>query len=479
MEMISNYIAGAQCPPVAGRYLDNVNPATGEVYGKIPRSDAADVDLAVAAAKKAFPAWSQLPAQERAKPLFKLSELITANLERLAMAETIDNGKPIALARSLDIPRSSENLRFFADLIENFAGETFSDQGKGKNSVHYSPLGVVACISPWNLPLYLFTWKIAPALAAGCTVVAKPSEVTPLTAFLLGQLCQEAGLPPGVLNIVHGTGPEVGTPLTTHPGVKAVSFTGSSATGKMVAKAAAESMKRCSLELGGKNPNIIFADCDFEQAVTTTVRSSFLNQGQICLCGSRIFIQRPLYEKFKLALIEQTKALKQGDPQNSETQQGAVVSKAHYQKILSCLEKAREEGGTFLTGGSAAKLSGPNAKGFFITPTLIEGLGPECSTNREEIFGPVATLMPFDTENEVVGYANSTDYGLAASVWSQDLAKAERVASQIDSGVVWINCWMQRDLRTPFGGMKGSGMGREGGRYSLAFFSNIKTIGKG
>ncbi len=475
MEKIQNYIGGLFISPLEEKYLDNINPATGEVYSLVPDSREADVKLAVAAAKKALPAWSALSTDERAKYLTKISELITKNLETLAMAETIDNGKPISVSNSVDIPRSAENFAFFAEAIKEFKGDEFDDRGKGRNSVHHSPVGVVGCISPWNLPLYLFTWKVAPALASGCTVVAKPSEVTPMTAFLFSKICQEAGLPPGVLNIVHGLGQHVGSAISKDPEIKAISFTGSTVTGKVIARDAAETMKRLHLEMGGKNANIIFADCDFEKTLDTTVISTFANQGQICLCGSRIYVERPLYEKFRNALVEKVKALKQGDPKLPDTEQGAVVSKVHFEKVMNGIERAKKEGGKILTGGHDVKISG----GYFIAPTLIEGLPQTCSTNQEEIFGPVATIAPFDTAEEVIEWANSTQYGLAGSIWTKDEAKAERVARKIDSGVVWINTWMLRDLRTPFGGMKESGRGREGGKYILEFFSNVKNICKG
>jgi aminomuconate-semialdehyde/2-hydroxymuconate-6-semialdehyde dehydrogenase len=475
METILNYIGGELSPALDGEFIDNVNPATGKVYSKVPSSKAADVKKAVAAAKSALSAWSALSVSERSAYLKKISDLILKNLDMLAMAETIDNGKPISVSKTVDIPRAAENFSFFADAIKEFKSEEFDDRGKGRNTVHYSPVGVVGCISPWNLPLYLFTWKVAPALAAGCTVVAKPSEVTPMTAYLFAKICQEAGLPPGVLNIVHGLGQNVGAAISKDPDIKAISFTGSTATGKMIALDAALTMKRLHLEMGGKNANIIFADCDFEKTLETTVRSSFANQGQICLCGSRIFVERPLYEKFKLALVEKVKTLKQGDPALAETQQGAVVSKVHFDKVMSCIQRSVTEGGKILTGGHNVKIG----EGYFIAPTLIEGLTFNCSTNQEEIFGPVATIMPFDSEAEVIEWANSTQYGLAGSIWSRDEAKAERVALKIDSGVVWINTWMLRDLRTPFGGMKESGRGREGGKYILEFFSNMKNICKG
>lgn len=474
MEKILNYIGGEIVPPLDGKFLENTNPATGKVYSYVPDSKSEDVAMAVKAAKKAFPSWSALSAEERSVYLRKIAGLITRDLEKLALAETIDNGKPISVSRSVDIPRSAENFSFFADHILEFKGESFDDRGKGLNTVHYSPVGVVGCISPWNLPLYLFTWKVAPALAAGCTVVAKPSEVTPMTAFLLGKLCQEAGLPPGVLNIVHGLGQHVGSALSKDAEIRAISFTGSTVTGKLIARDAAETMKRLHLEMGGKNANIIFADCDFEKALETTVRSSFANQGQICLCGSRIFVERPIYEKFRNALVEKVKALKQGDPTLPETQQGAVVSRVHFEKVMKGIERAKAEGGEILTGGKSV-----GSEGYFIAPTLIGGLTHLCATNQDEIFGPVATIAPFDTEDEVVEWANSTQYGLAGSIWSRDEKKAERTALRIDSGIVWINTWMMRDLRTPFGGMKESGRGREGGKYILEFFSNVKNICKG
>jgi aminomuconate-semialdehyde/2-hydroxymuconate-6-semialdehyde dehydrogenase len=475
MEKILNYIGGEQIPALDGEFLDNVNPATGMVYSKVPNSKAQDVEKAVQAAQKALPGWSALSAAERSKYLIKISDLILKNLDSLALAETVDNGKPISVSKTVDIPRAAENFSFFSEMVNEFESHEFDDRGKGKNTVHYSPVGVVGCISPWNLPLYLFTWKVAPALASGCTVVAKPSEVTPMTAFLLGKICQEAGLPPGVLNIVHGLGQHVGAAISKHPAIKAISFTGSTATGKMIAKDAAETMKRLHLEMGGKNANIVFADADFDKALETTVRSSFANQGQICLCGSRIFVERPLYEKFRNALVEKVKALKQGDPTNPSTQQGAVVSKVHFDKVMSCIQRSVNEGGKILTGGHDVKIG----NGFFIAPTLVEGLPHHCSTNQEEVFGPFATISPFDTEAEVIEWANSTQYGLAGTIWSKDEKKAERVALKIDSGIVWINTWMLRDLRTPFGGMKESGRGREGGKYILEFFSNIKNICKG
>ncbi len=475
MQKLLNFIDGEYRAPVSGIYFDNYNPAKGEVYSVVADSDDRDVEAAVVAAEKAFPSWSKRPALERANLLRKLADKIADNLEELALAESIDNGKPLSLCRTLDIPRCSLNFNFFADTITQFHGETFPTDQRAINYTTYSPLGVVGTISPWNLPLYSFTWKIAPALVAGNTVVAKPSEVTPMTAFLLGRLVKESGIPNGVLNIVQGTGPKVGSAIVKHPKIKAVSFTGSTATGRSIASLVAPMFKKISLEMGGKNANIIFADADFDKAVAMTVRSSFLNQGQICLCGSRIFVEKSIYAKFRDALIVQTLLLKVGNPLDEATDQGALVSKPHMEKVLSHLEIAKQEGGKILCGGARALVKG-NENGYFVEPTLIEGLGPQCRTNQEEIFGPVATLIPFESEDDVIEMANSTNYGLSASIWTNNSARSHRVSNELHAGVVWVNTWMLRDLRTPFGGVKESGVGREGGMDALAFFSEIKTI---
>lgn len=473
---ILNYIDGKFIEPLNKKYIDNYNPSLGTVYGQIPDSNSEDVHLAIAAAKKAFPMWSQLSAEERAKYLKNLAAGILQKLDLFVLAESTDNGKPVSVSKAVDIPRSAKNFEFFADAITQFHGESFRTDKSTINYTDYSALGPVACISPWNLPLYLLSWKIAPALAAGNTVVAKPSELTPLTAFLLSQVAYQIGLPAGVLNIVHGTGLAVGAPLVEHVDIKAVSFTGSTATGRNIAKAVASQFKKVSLEMGGKNPNIIFADCDFEKAVETTVRSSFANQGQICLCGSRLFVEKPIYEKFKNALLEKINKLKQGDPMLHETEQGAVVSKEHMEKVLNYIQLAKVEGGKILVGGKPTEMTGKLSKGYFIQPTLIEGLSHTCRTNQEEIFGPVATIMPFTTESEVLEMANSTKYGLACSIWTSNLNRAQKLAVKIESGIVWINTWMFRDLRTPFGGVKESGFGREGGMEALKFFSEVKNI---
>lgn len=476
MTKIENYIGGELAAPILGRYLDNFEPATGEAYSQIPDSDERDVERAVEAAKAAFPAWSMTPAQERFAILMRMVSLIERDLESLALAESTDNGKPVSLAKAVDIPRAISNFRFYATAAMHTANESHDTTGSAINYTLRQPLGVVGCISPWNLPLYLFTWKIAPAIAAGCTVVAKPSEVTPMTAYLLSKLCVEAGLPAGVLNIVHGTGPKVGSAIVAHPEVKAISFTGGTKTGEEIARVAAPMFKKLSLELGGKNPNIVFADCNYEEMLATTVRSSFSNQGEICLCGSRIFVERPLYDRFKEDFVERVSALKVGDPRDPSTDVGAIVSEQHFEKIMSYIVLARQEGGSVLTGGKQALLEDRCADGWFIEPTIIEGLSHDCRTNQEEIFGPVVTIMPFDTEEEVLGYANSVRYGLSATVWTENLSRAHRVASKLESGIVWVNCWLLRDLRTPFGGVKDSGMGREGGFEALRFFTEEKNV---
>ncbi len=475
MQKIDNYIGGELVQPASGEYLDNFDPSIGEVYSMTADSDDRDVHLAVEAAKIAFPGWSRTSAEERFAILMRVVGLIERDLDTLALAESIDNGKPVSLARSVDIPRAVANLRFYATAAIHLANESY-DTGQAINYTLRRPIGVVGCISPWNLPLYLFTWKIAPALAAGCTVVAKPSEVTPMTAFLLSKLCIEAGLPAGVLNIVHGLGPKVGSAIVAHKDVKAISFTGGTKTGEEIARTAAPMFKKLSLELGGKNPNIIFADCSYEEMLAATVRSSFSNQGEICLCGSRIFVERPIYDQFKRDFTARVSALQVGDPLDAGTDVGAIVSKQHFDKIMSYIDLAREEGGSIMTGGKSLTVDGRYSTGWFIEPTVIEGLPFDCRTNQEEIFGPVVTIMPFDTEDEVLGYANSVRYGLSATVWTENLTRAHRMAAAIESGIVWINCWLLRDLRTPFGGVKDSGVGREGGFEALKFFTEEKNV---
>ncbi|MDA9261866.1 aldehyde dehydrogenase [Flavobacteriales bacterium] len=475
MITIENYINGELVAPVEGKYIDNYNPSKGEVYSQIPNSQKEDVELAAKAASDAFPAWSKTPKNKRSEILVRLADLIDKNLDELARAEALDNGKPHKLATRVDIPRASANIRFFATAILHDASQSHHMEEGFTNYTLNHPLGVVGAISPWNLPLYLFTWKIAPAIASGCTVIAKPSEVTPMTAYLFSKLCIEAGMPKGVLNIVHGLGAHAGDAIVSHPKVKAISFTGGTATGRIIGRKAAESFKKTSLELGGKNPNIIFADCDFDAMLNTTLHSSFANQGQICLCGSRIFIQKPIYEKFKKVFLAKLANHTVGDPFADNTKMGAIVSKDHLEKVLGYVKLAQEEGGKILFGGNQLTIEG-SENGYYMEPTVIEGLDFNCRTNQEEIFGPVVTLTPFEAEEEVLEYANSTEYGLAATVWTENLTTAQRMSQELESGIVWVNCWLVRDLRTPFGGVKNSGLGREGGFRALEFFTEPKNV---
>ncbi|CAI8215088.1 MAG: 2-aminomuconic 6-semialdehyde dehydrogenase [Bacteroidia bacterium] len=476
MKKIANYINGRLIEPKSKNYINNYNPATGEIYSLIPDSNDDDVNSAIESAKSAFPYWSKLKNSERSQWLEKISNEIHNQLDELAVAESIDNGKPLKLAKAVDIPRARDNFKFYASAIQHFASESHHTTEGMINFTLRKPVGVAGCISPWNLPLYLFTWKIAPALAAGNTVVAKPSEITPMTAYLLSEICHKIGLPAGVLNIVHGLGSSTGNSIISSDDIDLVSFTGGTSTGAHIAKIVAPKFKKMSLELGGKNPNIIFDDCDFDEAIRTSLNSSFANQGQICLCGSRILVQRGIYEKFKNEFVAQTNKMIVGDPMNDQSRLGAIVSKPHYEKILSYIELAKEEGGSILSGGASVKLAGNLSEGWYIRPTIIEGLDQQCRTNQEEIFGPVVTIQPFDTEEEAIELANSSIYGLAATIWTSDLSKAHRCSENIKSGIIWVNCWLQRDLRTPFGGMKNSGVGREGGWEALRFFTEPKNV---
>lgn len=471
---LDHFINGEYTKPVKGEYLPNINPANGEIFSQVASGTAEDVELALQAAQKAFPIWSTTPAEEKFIILNKMAELLDENVEEFAQAESLDQGKPVWLAKN-EIKRAAQNFRFFATGQMHFASESHNME---KGTVNYTlrkPIGVVACISPWNLPLYLFSWKIAPALAAGNCVIAKPSEFTPYTAYLLGKICKQAGLPAGVLNIVQGLGQHVGESLVTHPQIKAISFTGGTATGKRIAGIAAPMFKKLSLELGGKNPNIIFADSEMDKAIETSVRSSFLNQGEICLCGSRILVQQEIYEEFKTKFVAKVKELVVGPPSNKDSFVGAIVSEPHYQKVLSYIDLAKEEGGQILCGGHAMHPP-QHEKGFYIAPTVIEGLGAQTRCNTEEIFGPVVSIMPFSTEEEALELANGVEYGLACTLWTTNLERAHRIAHKIETGIVWINCWLLRDLRTTFGGAKSSGLGREGGWEAMRFFTEPKNV---
>lgn len=472
---VLNYINGEFKAAKSGQVLDLYNPANGEVYGHAPDSDINDVNEAVAAAKAAFPAWSKTPVEKRYQLMERIASLIEEDLDALAAAESKDNGKPLWLAKKVDIPRATSNFRFFATAIMQFHTEAHEMVGSAINYTLRQPLGVVSCISPWNLPLYLFTWKIAPAIAAGNTVVAKPSEITPVTAYLLAKKCQEAGLPPGVLNILHGYGDRAGQPMTEHKDVKAISFTGSTKIGGQIASIAAPRFKKVSLEMGGKNPNLIFADCNYDLALKTTVSSSFANQGQICLCGSRIMVERSIYNAFRDDFVARVKKMKVGHPSAEDTKVGALVSEQHMNKVLSYIKLAQEEGGKVLCGGERVHPKG-SENGYYVAPTVIEGLDQNCRTNQEEIFGPVVTLSPFDSEEEALEMANATPYGLSSTIWTENLSRAHRLAQEIHAGIVWINTWLLRDLRTPFGGVKQSGVGREGGFEALRFFTEPKNV---
>ena len=476
MQGIKNYINGELIAPVQGNYIDNYEPATGQVYGQIPNSDSADIELAYSAAKKAFPSWSKTTLAERSAILGKIAYTITQKLDFLAKAEARDNGKPLSLAKAIDIPRAAANFQYFADAITQFASE--AHESVGMNAVNFTlrdPLGVVGCISPWNLPLYLFSWKIAPALAAGNCVVAKPSEVTPMTAYLLSEICMEAGLPAGVLNIVHGLGGSTGQAIVSHPEIKAISFTGGTETGAHIARVAAPMFKKLSLELGGKNPNLIFADCDYDKMLETTIKSSFANQGQICLCGSRIFVEASIYEKFKKDFVQKVSELKVGNPFDADSNLGALVSQAHLNKVKSYIDSASSQGGKILFGGERVQVQGFES-GYYLQPTIIEVQDNSCNLNQEEIFGPVVTLMSFENDTQALEMANDVKYGLSATVWTNNLNRTMKISKELHTGIVWVNTWLLRDLRTPFGGAKASGVGREGGFEALRFFTEPKNI---
>lgn len=474
MEQVLHFIDGAFVPSEDGRTFDNLNPATGERIGMVAEGGRAEIDKAVRAARRAFRTWGRMPAQERAAILHRIANLIEENLEELALLETADTGKPLSLAKSLDIPRSAYNFRFFADFVKGLSTETFEMEGVALNYALRRPVGVAGLISPWNLPLFLLTWKVAPCLAAGNTCVIKPAELTPMTATKLAEICKQAGVPDGVVNVVHGFGPDAaGQFLTEHEDVDLISLTGETTTGKAVMRSAANTLKRLSFELGGKNPNIVFADCDFEDAIATTVRSSFVNQGEVCLCGSRIYVESPLYDRFVEALVDRARKLRVGDPLDPQTDVGSLISEEHLERVDGFVRRAMEQGGRVLVGGRRPEHL---KRGAFYEPTVIVDVDETCEITRQEVFGPVVTVQPFDTEEEVIRLANDTHYGLSATLWTSNLKRAHRVAGELEAGVIWVNTWFLRDLRTPFGGMKQSGIGREGGVHSFEFFTELKNV---
>lgn len=479
MNRLLNFIDGAFVPPQSASYIDSYNPALGEVHLSLADSDERDVDAAVFAARRVFPEWSRLPANERAKFLYRLADLIDRDLEKLAQAESADQGKPAWLAESMDIRRAAHNFRFFAGSVLHAQDQATVVDGSAFNYIVRKPVGVAGLISPWNLPLYLLTWKIAPALAFGNTVVCKPSEFTSHTAALLCELSVEAGLPPGVMNMVFGLGTKAGAAIVAHADVPLISFTGGTATGQAIARVAAPMFKKLSLELGGKNPNLIFADANLDLAVESTIRSSFLNQGEICLCGSRIYVQNEIYDQFLAKFVPKVQALRAGDPKERDTFLGPLVSAEHLAKVEGFIELAKKEGAKVLAGGKRPSFTGDALKmknGYFLEATILTGVRHESRVQQEEIFGPVVTVTPFATENEVIELANGTKYGLSATVWTESLARAHRVSAALDAGTVWVNTWMLRDLRVPFGGVKASGLGREGQEGSREFFTEAKTI---
>uniref|UniRef100_A0A671MVT2 2-aminomuconic semialdehyde dehydrogenase n=1 Tax=Sinocyclocheilus anshuiensis TaxID=1608454 RepID=A0A671MVT2_9TELE len=475
--VLENYIGGKFVP--CSKLMDSFNPSTGEVYCKVPDSGPEEVDAAVRAAKEAFPDWSAKSPAERSKVLNKLADLIEARLEEFVQAESNDQGKTITFARNVDIPRSAYNFRFFASSVLHHTNDCSQMDHMGcLNYTVRCPVGVAGLISPWNLPLYLLTWKIAPAVAAGNTVVAKPSEMTSVTAWMMCQLLEEAGFPPGVINIVFGTGPRAGDALVSHPDVPLISFTGSTATARLITERSAPYCKKLSLELGGKNPAVIFADADMEQCISTTVRSSFSNQGEICLCSSRIFVERSIYPEFLARFVEAARRWKTGVPSDPSNDNGALISKEHLQKVKGYVALALEEGAQVHCGEGVDKLILPqqNAGGYFMLPTIISGVKDSSALMQEEIFGPVTCVTPFDEEEEAISRANGVRYGLSATVWSRDVGRVHRVARKLQAGLVWTNCWLVRDLNLPFGGMKNSGIGREGGKDSYHFFTEVKSI---
>jgi aminomuconate-semialdehyde/2-hydroxymuconate-6-semialdehyde dehydrogenase len=480
VKSILNYIDGQYLG--GKREFADLNPADGSVIAQVTEADESLVDDAVRAAGKALHGeWGRLGIRERAARLSRVAEAIEARFDCLVAAEVADTGKPVALASRLDVPRAAANFRVFADLIKTAGLESFqTETPDGRGALNYAlrkPLGVVGIITPWNLPLLLLTWKVAPALACGNAVVVKPSEETPATATLLAEAMKEAGIPDGVYNVVHGFGENsAGEFLTQHPDVNAVTFTGESQTGAAIMKTVAVSVKPVSFELGGKNAAIVFADCNFEEAVNGISEAVFLNTGQVCLCAERVYVERAVFDRFVSALKSKAESLRIGSPLEKTTDLGPLISAQHRKKVLSYYRLAREEGATVVTGGGVPEFGNVLDQGFYVQPTIYTGLRESARCVKEEIFGPVCHIAPFDTEEEAVSLANDTRYGLAASIWTTNLKRGHRVAQQMKAGITWVNCWFLRDLRTPFGGAGLSGIGREGGMHSLNFYSELNNI---
>ena len=477
MDPVLNFVDGSFLPANTGLTLETINPATGAVLTTLPRSDQTDVDNATKAAMAAAPKWASTPIDERIRWLQRLADALEEEAETVAQLESMDTGKPISLARRVDATRSVANFRFFAEHGLRHEDVTFVSN-RATNHVYRKPVGVVGLITPWNLPLYLLTWKVAPALLMGNTIVAKPSELTPLTANHLAKVMDRIGFPPGVFNLVHGLGPEVGQAIVEHADIRAISFTGGTATGKIVAATAAPLFKKISLELGGKNATIVLKDAPLDEMMEGIVRASFTNSGQVCLCGSRLLVDASIYGAFREKFVAAVEGIVVGDPQNETTVMGSVISKEHQAKVESYIDLGIEEGGVVLTGGKAcdAPVQGVPASAAFLRPTVFEGLSHKARTAREEIFGPVVTLHSFQTEEEAIDIANATQYGLAGSVWTGDVERGHAFAQRLETGIVWVNTWLNRDLRTPFGGVKDSGVGREGGDWSMNFFSELTNI---
>ena len=481
MKKVQHYINGKFMDSQCGEFFDNYNPATAELISKVALGREPEVNAAIAAAKAALTGeWGQMKLNDRIAMMYEIANEIDRRFDDFLEAECLDTGKPYSIARHIDIPRGAANFKVFADTMKSVADEAYrADTPDGRQMLNYSmrkPKGVIGVISPWNLPLLLMTWKVGPAMACGNTVVVKPSQVTPTTTSLLGEVMSKVGVPAGAYNVVQGKGSITGNLITAHKDIDAITFTGETSTGEMIMQACSKGVRDISLELGGKNPAVIFADCDMDKAIFETARSVFANSGQVCLGTERVYVERPIFDEFVDRLKTAGSKLKVGVQDDESVDMGPVVSAAHRDKVLEFYAAAKKEGANVILGGGAPKMEGKLANGYFVEPTIWTGLPETATVVKEEVFGPCCHIAPFDTEEEVIKMANDTKYGLAATVFTENLTKAHRVASQIDAGIVWVNSWFLRDLRTPFGGMKGSGIGREGGHHSLEFYTELKNV---